>query len=380
MSDTDFPIKEFENRLGRVQSKMRGKKLDALFFTNEAEIRYFTGFRTLFWQSPTRPWFLIIPAAGKPIAVIPEIGRALMAATWVDDIRTWSSPNKDDDGVTLLISTLQPYKNVGMLMGRESDLRMPLLDLGILQQRLPGTHFCNATPLVQSVRMIKSTAEIKKISAICEIASNSFDNAQNLFYEGQPLDQAFKAFKIDLLKQGAEDVPYLVGGCEQDGYGDVISPPTQRPHQKGDILMLDTGATLTGYFCDFDRNFAISQASDTANHAYQTLTRATNTALEIARPGVTCQDIFVAMQNVIDQPSTGVGRYGHGLGIQLTEPPSIIDFDETVLQSGMVITIEPSMITKDQKIMVFEENILIEDGPPRLLSRRAEPELPILKG
>jgi len=375
---TDFPVTEFENRLERVQHKMRGKKLDALFFTSEAEIRYFTGFRTLFWQSPTRPWFLIIPATGKPIAVIPEIGRALMAATWVDDIRTWSSPNMDDDGVTLLVSALHLYKNVGMLMGAESTLRMPLLDFNDMRQRLPGTHFYNASPLVQSVRMIKSTAEIEKISAICEIASNSFDHAENFFYEEQPLDQAFKAFKIDLLKQGAEDVPYLVGGCGQDGYDDVISPPNQRPMQKGDILMLDTGATKDGYFCDFDRNFAISHASDSAKHAYQTLTRATDAALNITRPGATCSDLFMAMQKIIDQPSTDVGRYGHGLGIGLTEPPSLIDFDETVLQTGMVITLEPSMTTSDQKIMVFEENIVIEDGLPRLLSRRAQPELPIL--
>ena len=55
--------------------------LDALLFTTEAEMRYFTGFRTLFWLSPTRPWFLVVPMTGKPIAVIPEIGAALMRTT-----------------------------------------------------------------------------------------------------------------------------------------------------------------------------------------------------------------------------------------------------------------------------------------------------------
>ena len=66
--------------------------LDALLITTEAELRYFSGFRTLFWQSPTRPWFLIVPRDGKPVAVIPGIGEEPMRATWIDDVRTWASP------------------------------------------------------------------------------------------------------------------------------------------------------------------------------------------------------------------------------------------------------------------------------------------------
>ena len=99
----DFPDSEFEARLEAAQVAMQRDGLDALLFTTEAEMRYFTGFRTLFWQSPTRPWFLIIPKAGKPVAIIPEIGAALMGQTWLDDIRTWSSPHADDDGVSLLV-------------------------------------------------------------------------------------------------------------------------------------------------------------------------------------------------------------------------------------------------------------------------------------
>ncbi len=77
---------------------MHSQGIDALFFTTEAEMRYFTGFRTLFWQSPTRPWFLVVPVNGKPIAVIPQIGAHLMASTWIDDIRVFSAPHPVDDG------------------------------------------------------------------------------------------------------------------------------------------------------------------------------------------------------------------------------------------------------------------------------------------
>ena len=73
-----FPVSEFEGRLERAQRAMAAAGFDGLLLTTEPELRYFSGFRTLFWQSPTRPWFLYVPRAGKPVAVIPEIGAALM--------------------------------------------------------------------------------------------------------------------------------------------------------------------------------------------------------------------------------------------------------------------------------------------------------------
>ncbi len=378
MTAPDFPVGEFEDRLNRTQEAMHGDNLDALLFTSEAEMRYFTGFRTQFWQSPTRPWFLLVPRRGKPIAVIPEIGAALMAGTWIDDIRTWASPAADDDGISLLLAALQGAARIGLMMGRESHLRMPLVDYQALRDGLPGASFVNSSDLVQALRMIKSPAEVSQISAICEIASAAFARGADLFFPGQPLSAAFRAFKIELLQQGADDVPYLAGGAGESGYGDVISPPGDEPLRAGDVLMLDTGATRAGYFCDFDRNFAFGHASDEAKRAYRTLYRATDAALDAARPGLTCSQLYAVMGGVIEQAGGSVGRFGHGLGIQLTEPPSIIDFDDTVLEAGMVITLEPSMRVCPGKIMVHEENIVIRDGAPELLSQRAPPELPIL--
>lgn len=374
----DFPDAEFEDRLDRAQRAMSAARLDALLFTTEAEVRYFTGFRTPFWQSPTRPWFLVLPLDGKPIAVIPEIGRALMAATWIDDIRAWSSPAATDDGVSRLADALRPFARIGMPMGRETTLRMPLADFDALSGRLAGSEFVDATPLIQRLRMVKSPAEIAKIQAICEVAGRAFDRAGDLFHADQPLADAFRAFRIELLRQGADDVPYLVGGAGPDGYTNVISPPGAAPLAAGDVLMLDTGATLEGYFCDFDRNFAIRRASDAARRAHATLHRAVDAALEAARPGARCRDLYQAMAGVIDQPASAVGRFGHGLGLQLTEPPSLIDFDDTALRPGMALTLEPSMTVAGDRIMVAEENIVVTDGPPLLLTTRAPAELPIL--
>ncbi len=73
-----FPVAEFEARARKAQTGLAGAGLAGMLLMSEPEVRYFTGFQTLFWQSPTRPWFLFVPVEGKPIAVIPEIGAELM--------------------------------------------------------------------------------------------------------------------------------------------------------------------------------------------------------------------------------------------------------------------------------------------------------------
>ena len=361
-----------------TQRAMAAANMDAVLITTEAELRYFSGFRTLFWQSPTRPWFLIVPRRGKPVAVIPEIGGALMRATWLDDVRTWSAPHSTDDGIAALVEALSGVGRLGMSMGRASALRMPLLDFERLRDALPGVEWITASQLLRDLRMVKSEREIEKLRAICAIGSAAFARAGSLFHEGQALDDAFRAFKIELLRQGAEDVPYLVGGAGPDGYIDVISPPSATPLRRGDILMLDTGAMRHGYFCDFDRNFAIGQASDAACRAYDVLWRATEAGMVAARPGATCAAVYQAMADVIGQGGGDVGRLGHGLGSELTEEPSLILWDRTELEAGMVMTLEPSMTVGDGAIMVHEENIVITNHGPDFLSRPQVPEIRVI--
>ncbi|MEL6962541.1 MAG: M24 family metallopeptidase, partial [Pseudomonadota bacterium] len=209
----------------------------------------------------------------------------------------------------------------------------------------------------------------------------AFSRVPELVAEGQPLEETFRAFRSAALTLGCDDVPYLVGGADFGGYHDVISPPSRRPLQAGDVLMMDTGCTWDGYFCDFDRNWAISRATDPARRAYDVLWRATEAGLAAARPGNTCCGLFNAMKAVIteiDDSGGDVGRLGHGLGMQLTEQPSLAPFDRTVLKENMVLTLEPSLSYGDGLMMVHEENIVVREGGAELLTRRAASELPVI--
>lgn len=384
-SGRGFPHAEYERRVAAAQARMLEQGIDALLLTTEPEVRYFSGFLTEFWQSPTRPWFLVVAARRKPIAVIPRIGAALMGRTWIDDIRTWPSPRPADEGLSLLTEALHEVGAgagcIGVPMGPETSLRMPLNDYHALTASLDRARFVDATDLVRDLRMVKSETEIDRIAAICRIASDAFDAVPRWVERGQPLVDVFRRFRIDLLERGADEAAYLVGGAAPGGYDDIISPPDERPLADGDVLMMDTGAVRDGYFCDFDRNFAIGHAADATKRAHETLYRATQAGLDTARPWATCADLFRAMQAVIEADGYAcgdVGRLGHGLGMQLTEWPSHTADDTTSLVPGMVLTLEPGLAIGPGRGLVHEEDLVVRDDGAELLSRRAPRELPVV--
>jgi Xaa-Pro aminopeptidase len=369
-----FPDAEFEARVTKAQASMAQAGLDALLLTTEPDVRYFTGFLTRFWESPTRPWFIVIPATGGPIAVIPAIGAHLMGQTWVTDIRTWRAPDYEDDGIGLLANTLAEimpvHGKIGLPDQMETYVRMPQADLKRLEQTLIGRQITGDQAIVRSQRMTKSEAEIAKITTACDIAGRAFARVPEIAQTGVPLSNVFREFQALCLHEGADWVPYLAGAADQGGYGDVISPASDTPLMQGDVLMLDTGLVWDGYFCDFDRNFAVGTPSTAVQKAHDKLMQATQAANDIARPGATMADLFHAMNDVVNPGKTGsdAGRLGHGLGMQLTEWPSMIPADHTPLVPGMVLTLEPGIVVNGDKIMVHEENIVVTDGPARFLS------------
>lgn len=120
---------------------------------------------------------------------------------------------------------------------------------------------------------------------------------------------------------------------------------------------------------------------DEARAIYRALQKATDAGINAARPGNTAADLFHAQVNAIRAegiiPETQ-GRYGHGLGLTLTEWSSNAAHDETPLRPGMVMTIEPGIAYGDGKVMVHEENLVITEDGRELLSRRGVPELPVI--
>ncbi len=380
--DYGFSNEEFEIRFERAQELLYKNKLDALLITIPSNLRYFTGIDTNFWESPTRPWFLVVPLFGNPIAIIPEIGEKLFKKTFIKDIHTWPSPNLKGDDISPLKSLLETLPSrfgaIGAELGKEMSIRMPTIDFKLLQDNFKFD-IVDGASLIWALRTVKSFNEIKKIEKVAQIVSEVFEILPTIISATDSERDVAKKLKKEILKGGVDSIPYLPVISGRGGVSQIIGNPTDKLISSGDFLFIDTGATFDGYFCDFDRNFAIGQVSDELKRTNEILWHATEEGIKNLVPGAKTQDVWKKINKKIEDFGfmvKGEGRYGHGVGLQLTEPPSISSFDNAIIQENMVLTIEPSIEYKPGKIIVHEENIFVSKDGPVLLTKRATKELP----
>ncbi len=379
-----FTAGEFARRVERARALMTAEKLDGILVTSEPNLEYLSGFTTQFaWSSPTRPWYFILPRIGDAIGVIPEIGETNWRATsWCKSILTWPSPVPENEGLDLLAGAIKRikrrYGRFGVELGQETRLGMAPGDLLRLGKAIRPFEMADCVPVMRELRFIKSKAEIAHIRHICEIACDAFDALPGLLALGDSEKEICRKFAADLLLRGADKVPYTSIGTGKGGYSSIIMGPTDRKLRQGDILLIDTGAKYAGYYCDFDRNIAIGPPPKAAQRVQDALWRATEAGIAAAVPGNTAADVFHAQAAVLEaagMPIGNVGRFGHGLGKVMTEFPSNKPIDKTPLRPGMVLTIEPSAAYGAGKILVHEENLVITEDGPQLLTRRAPREM-----
>jgi len=380
-----FKKSEYQNRVSKLRQLMQQHNLEIVLITSPHNFRYFTGLDSYFWESPTRPWFLLIPIEQEPIVVIPSIGKTALSKTWINNIVTWPSPSPNDEGITILKETILSINSkkcsIGCELGKESHLRMSINDYQKLCTTLPNYQFLDSSTFIWKLRMIKSENEISKIKDICNIASQAFDHLPNLLKSKQTEAQICTIMKKSMLDLGADHTLYMSCASGPGGYNQIICDPTHKQLQDGDVLYIDTGTTLDGYFCDFNRNYGFGKISDSVKKVHEILWEASEAGMQICKPGKSCSDISNAMLGILKNAGlldNSVGRMGHGLGLQMTEPPSIMPTDNTIIESGMVITIEPCFEYAPNLMLVHEENILITNNGYERLTSRTPKNMPII--
>ena len=381
-----FPVDEFEARVSKAQAEMHAQEMDGIVLSTPQNFRYFSGFNSQFWESPTRPFFLVIPREGKPIGVVPSIGGPALETTWITEIKTWAAPCPEDDGVSLMNNVLSSlprrFGKIGWEMGRESVIRMPIIDFDRLRKDISGIQFVDASPLIWGLRMIKSDREIAKVREACRIGNDTFDLFLQQVTYGQTEVDIARDFRKAAFECGADNAPFVAVCSGPGGYSQIIAGPQEIAQTDGQIMFIDTGLLFDAYFCDFDRNFAFGHISDAAKKAHEAVWRATQAGIDAARPGITSEDLWAAQNQVLEaagaKSGNDVGRSGHGLGMHLTEPPSNMPGDRTELKPGMIMTIEPGMEYAPGKNIVHEENLVITEDGCELLTRRASIEMPVI--
>ncbi|MGT2465812.1 M24 family metallopeptidase [Mesorhizobium atlanticum] len=170
--------------------------------------------------------------------------------------------------------------------------------------------------------------------------------------------------------------------------------PSERKICEGDVLVIDTGSTRHGYFCDFNREFSFGPLNEKLKRIYDIVWDATEVGIKATEPGRTLGDIWQQMSTSMQKASEAIGlpfepfalgRMGHGVGLRMCETPSIAPGVNTIVEPGMVLTIEPSMAYQIDvggetrvHVCVHEENVAVTTNEASLLNRRAPREMPTI--
>ena len=385
---------EHRSRVASVQARMEELDLGALFITSEDNFRYLTGFNAPVWQNLTRPRYCVVPAAGDPILILPS-GNEVIAdktAPWIADVRTWVAPNPADDGVSVAADALGSSagdRRIGAELGRESRVTMPIGDFLRVRDAVAPREMVDADWMIRTLRMVKSPAEIALMRYVCQLVSVAFEALPAYVHTGDTEREVAAKFQSRVFENGGEKIPYLICTSGAGGYPCINLGPTDHVLEAGDVLILDTGVSHEGYFCDFDRDYSFGPPNDAVRRAYDAVWRATEAGIAAARPGNKTSDVWQAQAEVladaegkqVDRVGFGAGRYGHGVGMRMCEPPSNSPADDQLLVERMTLTIEPGLpfvVDGEKKILVHEENVVVTPSGGELLTRRAPSEMPVI--
>jgi Xaa-Pro aminopeptidase len=362
---------------------MSSENMDALLITTENNLRYFTGFTHQAFVILTRPWFAIIPAAGEPIAVIPESGVGAMALTGhVGSVNSWPSPRPDDEGVSLLAATIRDsgFRTIGAELGPESRVGMPLADFLHLLELIKPATVKDASGIIHRARMIKSDAEIIQIRTVAAMATAAYARVSRDVQVGMTERDVFRVIARAAIELGVDSIRYLPVAAGRGGYSNVMNGPTDNVLTAGDVVYADTGVVLNGYYCDVNRNWGVGYIDAHVQDAHQCLYEAVEIGIGAVRPGHRISDIWQLMAAHLGKFGEVFrnSRMGHGLGLDYTEPPSITPDDHTMLEPGMVLAIEPGLMLGDGQMLIHEENVAVTSTGSDLLTERGPAYMPVI--
>lgn len=383
-----FETNEYARRWSALQHGMRDARLDALLVTSPPNLAYVTGRRPPLLASPARSWFALLPADRPPAMVAPSLGiEDLHDGPPLGRMEAFDAPRDDEAGLRALEGLIgclpRRFARLGIEAGAGMRLGLSLAGLEALRSRLPEVAFADAAPVLWAARLAKSDAEAGMMQRAAAAAGAGFAAVARLDPTRTSERGAAAALVSAALAAGAEAVPYLAAASGPGGYDGLVRRPGSRELQPGDVLGLDVGARVEGYWCDFNRNFSAGPVSPEAARAFAAAHAGLEAASAIARPGVAVADLWAAMARVIEARGYAPdprGRMGHGVGLDFTEPPSLAPWDGALLTEGLVLAIEPSFafvpaLGAAPALMVHEELIRVEAGGCRILTPRSEAEI-----
>lgn len=360
-------------RLEKLYAAMETAALDAVALNPGPTLTYLTG---LSFHLMERPVVMFFAPGRDPVLVLPALDM-LMAqdlAYRVDTFPYAEDPSAWDEAFrnaaqTLGLDTLTGTS--GKRIGVEPRA-LRLLDYRYLQGGAPTADFPDASEALGSLRLRKEEAEVQKLRQAVEIAQKAFKAVIPLIRVGISEKQLAAELTLELLRQGsAPELPFMPIISSGPNSANPHATPSGRALQPGDLLVIDWGATYEGYASDLTRTFALGEVDPELARIHNIVRQANVAGRAAARPGIPAGEVDKAARAVIERAGYGAWfthRTGHGIGLDVHEPPFMRGDNPQILEPGMVFTVEPGIYLPGRGGVRIEDNMLITQAGAECLS------------
>ena len=376
-----FADDEYRGRLSLVQSEISARGIGAAVIADERTTWYLTGFGS---ASPigsrARPRVLVVPQDGEPTFFVHEsTAVTVREMCCFDDVRTYHALGGAP--VEAIAARLRELggEQVGLEIGGQLRSELTAGELIALRDVVGPTATSDVAPAVWAVRSIKSAAELDRIRLAGELTSRAYVEAFDRMHPGMTEQCAARIVREAIMEQGA-DGAWSIAVAGHGDYVRVDGVPRNRPVASGELVFIDCGANVGGYWADFSRAGVIGGPSDEQLHYQQQIVEATAAGVRAIRVGSTLGDVARASGAVMERHglefSSRAGRIGHGMGMLVTEPPDVAEDVEVPIAAGMVLTIEPGVI-RDSGIFHAEQNVIAQADGPEVVSVSSSELTPI---
>ncbi|MEX0859470.1 MAG: Xaa-Pro peptidase family protein [Cucumibacter sp.] len=348
-------------RLAKVRAAMRETGADLLAIGPGAHMQWLLGFHP---HADERPC-LFLAGPEKETFLMPGLNAEGSRQFTDIEFHTWSDDDGPNSALAAALAAIDARSAVNLVIDETMRADFALL----LLEALPGARPSFTDRTVGAMRMRKDEDECARLKMSAAIADRAMGKAFAAIRPGVTELELAQVVRDHFASEGAVPGFWIVGA---GGNGAFPHHQTgDRTLETGEAVVIDIGGIMGGYPSDITRMAVVGHPPEGYARIHDIVESAVQAALRAARPGVWAKQVDAAARSVIAEAGYGdyfVHRTGHGMGLDGHEPPYITATSETVLEEGMVFSIEPGIYLPDRFGIRLEDIVILRADGPEVLS------------
>ncbi len=351
---------QFADRIKKLQERMIEKRVDITAIGPTSNMRYFLGYSPF---ADERLCTLLI-YQNEAVIVAPAMSVEEITGHTSMNIAPW----KDSVGPGEALKKANKVQGDKCLLAVDSAMRADGL-LQLMNEFAPD-QVITADELVFPLRLIKTREEIDLLARAAVQADKAMQAAVEHCKPGVTEKDVAWAAETAFKQYGADEVCFTIVASGPNGA--VPHHHSQaRKLRKGDTIVIDIGATTGGYKSDITRVVHLGKPEPEVTRVYDAVNEANQKAMKSVKPGVKAEEIDYMARSFLEDAGYGeafLHRTGHGIGLDIHEPPWIMEGNDMVLQPGMTFSIEPGVYLPGKLGVRVEDIVVVTDTGVQNLS------------